>query len=686
MNYSRYIISVALLTHTFLACMDTKSSEFFMLIPENQVDQPYLIPFEHTQQCQNIKTGADYKSLPHCKIEAVSGKDVLNFVYYLQNIYNVNQLAKDNTKEQQPFQNRITKQMKSLKTPELLSLFSIVDVMNVIDRSKNSAIVDEVASRVLANLDRINTFDSLNGRALFREVIQKIGKDLNVEKNYIEPYARTLRQRQELDRTVSIFTAIWYNTTNVIAAPVRWFSSASWAIYTIMKPYYLNNKSGTMITGFVQKLDKEDKIIKLLITNKKTKQDITISLADKNINIIKQIEANKDESVFICRSGTKAIIINTLNKENPVIDHSFTDCAFSDKSNQLYFITPTTLGIWDLENNTQSVIEMSKEDKCYLNINSNKDGTKFIIRYGDQQERDQANDEYIDAIWSFKKSTCSTSPFEKKKVFEDTCIENICLHPTEDICYAQYHNDSVIHTVCININTHEITPLAKTIPLAEIFQFIEDSDILFIGTPKIILYQWQNDYFVNTKNGNTWSKEKNKCNEMRLLDAAEEAAIACYERIAVTADGMYAIEQKFEGTLGLDICSIICCIGLSPVNVNFIKTAANPLIDSTIKEIIANLNADSMSLKTIAQMKQTIDDKSYQKAEQYAKTLKSILKPIVAVGAASLGLISKCNINLKKYINISNEKHYRYYISTMLTSCIFGTLLLLFLNQIAAQY
>src|SRR5579871_2581149 len=127
MNCTRYIISLALLAHTFLACMDASntSPQFLMLIPKNQPDQPYVIPFEHAKQCQNIKNMFEdlrevSESLPRWNIGDVSGKDILNFVYYLQNIYNMNLLSENNSSGQQIFHNRIAKQMKSLKTPELL--------------------------------------------------------------------------------------------------------------------------------------------------------------------------------------------------------------------------------------------------------------------------------------------------------------------------------------------------------------------------------------------------------------------------------------------------------------------------------------------------------------------------------------------------------------------------------------
>lgn len=726
----RYIISIVLLAHTFLACMQP-SQQFFMLIPKNQPDQPCGIPFEHAKQCQPIADLLSYfsdettpVSLPDQIMENVSGKDIVNFVFYLEDIYNINQLSKDDLKKQQPFRNSITQQMENLTTPQLLNLFTIVDHMDVIDRNENNAIVDAVASRIIANLDQAgfisSVFGCLKGRGLSCKVVQKINKDLNFEKNYIEPYAKTLVDRQELDRTVPILTAMWHNVTNALTAPARWFSSAPWATKTIMKPYYLDTTTGTMITGFVQKLDKEDKIISLLITNKKKNQNITISLADKNITTIKQIEANKDESVFICRTREKVIVINTLNKENPVIDNNCRDCAFSNKSNELYFITPHNLGIVYLDNGKHyAIIEELAEDKCYVNIKSNKEGTKFIVHYHAKKEIDQDNNEtnsdeselsdeseYIDEICRFKRSPDNPLEFFSRKIFKADRIENICLHPTEDIFCVQYYQsqpfsiDKPLLTACIDINAKEIKVSHKTLPSGEIFQFIPDTDILFIGTPgpkrlkSFFSYSpWQHDHFVNTKNGNTWSKEKNKTNQnhLRLLNTENAEASASYQRIALTADGMHAIEQRAEGKIMLDVCSLILSAGKDPVSLNIDKIAAATLINETIKKTIAELNTGYMPLERIEQMKKIIDDKSYQKAEERAKNKKTVLQVILGLSAVFLSLTVQSlgqdkTINPEKYINKINEKYHGYDVHKIVASCVFGTFLLLFLNQIAAQY
>src|SRR5947207_8651354 len=112
-----------------------------------------------------------------------------------------------------------------------------------------------------------------------------------------------------------------------------------------------------MNTGFVQKLNPQDKIITLLITNKKTSKNISVSLALNNISTIKNIEANAAESLFICRTtDNKAIIINTLDKENMVIDQEFIDCVFSDNDHELYVIKNREFGIWNVQDNTFKLI------------------------------------------------------------------------------------------------------------------------------------------------------------------------------------------------------------------------------------------------------------------------------------------------------------------------------------------
>ena len=573
-----------------------ENGPLFTFTTEKPSEQ-FIISLEVAQQCAPIKNMFDDTKESNLTGEWQlhnNSTQVFEFVYYLQNIHRKNALpnledTKEENTEKKLLDTILREQTKTLPSTQLVNLFTIVDDLNIIDKNDHCYITDEVADRIINNPAQADIFYTLNNRSLFRNVVQNINKRINLEKKYIEPYANIAVEQHDLERTVPLLTTAWYNISNALTMPLRFFISRPWTTKTVMRPYYLNNETGTIITAFVQKFNPQDRIIRLLITNKNTRTNISVSLDLNNISTIKNIEANAAESLFICRTNdNKAIIINTLNKENTIIDQDFIDCVFSNNDHELYVIKNNEFGIWNTQDNTFKLIN-HLTSKTYTDIKINKQRTIAALCC-DKME-----------TWIWK---CEETPFKEnvKKIFQSEFLCNICLHPSEDILYIQYYDfkDSVIRTLSVNITTKKITPLDLCIPeTAEeavvknkhSFRFLSGTDdILFAGTPH------GKDYFINTKNNHIWTQKKNKNNE-RIFGIRETNTDNDYERITLSTDGTQSIEQTIKAYPLIDFISILTANDNNPANLSFRKILATTLIDKATIQSIKAINEGFYLLK-----------------------------------------------------------------------------------------
>jgi hypothetical protein len=613
-------------------------SLFIFLTKKDNPHQEFMVSLETAKRCsrinkmfENIDPGSAIHQLP---LEDTCRTDGFEFVCYLQNIHALNLLPEsEKTSEESTALNKmIAQQIKTLRSPQLVDLFMLVSRLDMIDKKGNHHhLTKEVTKRILSNPLQVQQPPySLDQQPLLSALIEKINEKIDLKKKYTQPYADTLTQGQELDRTVSIGTAIWYNITNGLTAPLRIFSSHPWVTKTVLRPYYFNTKTGTIVTGFVQQ-GENDRLITLLITNKNTGENRTISLDKMHIKTIKNIEANTTESLFICRTGDKAFIIDTENEKSPIIDHDFVDCVFSHKDDELYCIKKQEFGVFNIHDNTFCGIDEFKIGN-YTALKINKNKTNLALCYWGTTV----------AVWKNCNNPQLTTN-SVKTVFKNFYIGNICLHPTEDLLYVQYiENDltTAIKTAAINITTEEIThleltrqidyndspsfddePYKRFTQMDYVLQFLPDyDDILLCSSPG------EDDYFINTPTNYFWSKKKNKNNDP-TWKSRPEIENRAYQRIAFTTNLCCSLEQTIEGSMFINFLSLATG---SHIDLSIKKIILAPLIDFTITQSIQTINNVSLFLDSIGAPASDPDavptepTKKPEKREKMAKIVKIV--------------------------------------------------------------
>ena len=592
MKYTHYHTILMLfsfhVTLTMELALLTKPQQCYTFITNEIPAQHITIPLELAMQCKSIKTmlkdlgpTALQESPLEVPIDA-STEIVLEFIAYLKKIDRRGKIT-DNQLSELKIQNFILAQhLKTFDTTELIDLALIVDQYDITD---NYHLIKELTSRMHPPIKEC--FNRLNYTALLRSVMQKACKDDQYDTIIIQPYANALNTCCSVPRTESLIQ----NFNNNIYNAFRWHSQI------LFMPYYINFQTSTIIKT-EEYLDYSNAVTKTSSLRIFKQNNSPIIIQFKHIQNITHIEANTDESLFICKCKDfshpceQYYIIDPTNpdKEPPCYDI----CTFTENNEELYAAKDGHFGIFNAKTNTFSPINVG--NNCRINhISTNKNKTTIAIVANIPMV---ANKTTI-AIFIGKKNNQNGLTFQQfniknfKNIDEDhwkTGITNICLHPRENKIYLETMGACYIidlDTLCGILLNAAIPSMMRD---AHEIQFISD-DILFLG------YETGKDYFLNIRTGNHWTKDKPSGSR----------------RLALTTDCMHSIEKVTK-----------------PIDGKItITTEIRQIINDPIINTVRCLNQgyNSLALLTIVQQKQgiiTLDDndtKEYQHLNENLKTV-----------------------------------------------------------------
>lgn len=622
MRYIFYYTVFALIATQSMICMDTPGQQqlFFTFLSDEELPKRFPVALEIAQQCGSLKLMfEDLQDIPLSpamqleeKIENAKGKDVERFVDYLTNIHTLNQ-PKISKTDQKVIKRKFSEITRHLTTSQLINFFGLIDRHLVIDKKNNHYIAKEITTRITDKPDLLKQFTPLSGRPLFGEVIKQMSKKINFEEKLIQPYVDAITQeRSQLKRTIPLATLLYYNISNALTAPFRFFRPWPWAAKTIMQPCYVNTQTGTIITSVADQLDKTNKITQLIITKKDCDNIIIPITAD--IKEIVEIEANATESIFICRQQRKTFVIDLTNKEKPiVISDNIINGVFSDINNQLYVInTQGKIETLNTLTNSSTLLYETGNDNFYC-IAIKKQGPIIAVLAVDESNRQktertlllakkdtQNNLQFLDIRNSKISNKFDTNKYRFRDKIIKAPITTMCLHPDKNKIYVErkIHNFNPTtkcdQYVLFCIDFTDMQNLIQTIVLAtytteksHCLQFLpENNDILFLGKSST------DDYFINIQTNNFWRQKKNKGNGIRTL-AGYENHENYYKRLALTADGKQSIEQAVENNLLIDLITTTAKSNSSsdkPLDLSTIRTTSTSLIDDATLQTINNIN------------------------------------------------------------------------------------------------
>jgi hypothetical protein len=515
-----------------------------------------------------------------------SAEIVLDFIAYLKKIDRINKLLKDSSEKLKLHSFILSQHLRAFDTTELIDLACIIDQFDI---TNNDHLIEELAQRMRPPIKEIECFNSFNNKPILRSVMQKLCKDAQLDTIIIQPYANTLNQCSSVPRTESLIQNFKNNMYNAF----------SWHSPILLMPHYINLQTGTII-----KSEEHMNSSNMLLSTTKLyiyqKNNPPVIIPFNNIKSITNIEANSDESLFICKCQD----ITTHQSQHYIIDPTNPDkhytcydlCTFTENNEELYAVTNNIFGIFNAKTNKFTPININLDTKSTIShISTNKNKTKIAIVVNipivtDKITIDIFIGEKIDQNGlTFKQFNIKSFTNIEKSSWK-TGITNICLHPHENKIYLE----SISLSCIVDLDTLNDT-LFQSIPFMireahEIF-FMSD-DILFIG------YETGKDYFVNIRTGNHWIKDKQSGSR----------------RHALTTDNMHSIEKvtkPIEGktTITLEIRQII---------------------DDTIINTVNCLNQGyyPLTLLTIAQQKKgiiTLNDSDTIDYQHLNENLKTVL-------------------------------------------------------------
>jgi hypothetical protein len=534
----------------------TRPKPSFIFITNENQPQNITIPRELAMHCNTIKNMLDdvgSNEMPQFTINTDT-ENALLFISYLKKIDSIHNAQSEKL---ELYNNMLSQYINTLDTTELINLTHNVDCLDVIDKNKNNALITILANRISKTpREQINCFESLNNKALFRSVMQKIGKDENLDKKLLQPYSDALTEQQSLPRTE------W----RLMSLCTKIYNGFSWDTILRYKPYYINTQTGTIIKS--EEIVDEScntKTTKQLNIFKKNSSPITIKL--NNVDKIIHISANADESLFVCKLATRhdephepifyresdtCLLINLNNTDGQI--QRYNACAFTQNNDEAYIAyEKNKFGILNTTTGNITQIGLNNNNKKIYNIVTNNNGS-------------------IVAIYTHNKVFIGRKREKNPLVFvqqemgfpSNVTITNICLHPTENSLYIQ----TATHFYVIDLTSfNDIIDKALPYLHAPSHVGFPSKDILFLG------YGTEDDCFFNITTGNCWTKKK-QWNSI--------------SRLALTTDLMNSIEE------------IKSDYGEKHNRRITVKSA--PIIDPTIVKTVECLNEGylPLSLLTIA--------------------------------------------------------------------------------------
>src|SRR4030095_8278136 len=489
MKYAHFYGVLTLFTSCFLTGMDltapTKGNKNFIQLYNTRLlikqptkeslifqtdenpPQQIKIPLDLAQQCNKIKDMFDDIPLQEPPVELLRNtntENALHFISYLKKIQHESTLPKKSN-EWKIYIRLFASYIRSLNTTELMQLAHNIDYFDVVDQNNHYIITSIIANEIRNasnNIEKIKCFTSLNGKAIFRSIMQKLNKDDKLDTKIIQPYVDTLTEQSSLPRTD------W----RLMSLCTKIYNCFSWDTIRY-KPYYLNTQTGTIIKS-TEIVDDKCKTIQTnsVTIFKKNGSPVIIKLT--NIKKITHISANADESLFICESTRQTknspharyCVINLNNPEKlPQFYHA---CAFTQNNNELYIGKGKDFGIQNIITNTFTPIDLKNDDDVICNIATNKNGTIFAV--STQWE-----------LFIGRKNSSNLIAFDPvgKALKDHKYITNICFNPFEDNIYIETKKSFLI----INLTTFN-TILAADLPdwiIRPTHIGFPSKDILFLG-------------------------------------------------------------------------------------------------------------------------------------------------------------------------------------------------------------
>lgn len=571
--------------------MVTFSNEMpiFTLLTDEQPPQAFPIPLAVAQQCNYIDSQIKSpmkKNQFQCIIPDSETNDILHLISCLSSISTI-KATQSKITQRKIIEKSLAQYINTLNKIELVNLTHNADFLNFSDETFYKYLVNSLTQKIIATpAAERDCFNSLSHMNLFKSVMKKIVKKTKIDALLLQAYSDTLTETFP-PATENLSAWLWKKIGNIFSLQNRFDNI-----------YYLNNQTGTVITGSMIGREYASKCTQLTII--KNKQPIfTHDLT--NTEKILHISANDDETLFICsirksESYTKNFVINLLNSNKPIID-SFGHCVFTQDNKKLYITRGKDFGILNIENDDFTAINVGNA-KPIFGISCNKLGTIVI----NTKNEIFISDKQVNGLPVFKQLNCDTIQKKCQKHF--TLIYNAYLLPTKKnkICLSVMHhadqnknNQSSYIVDCSSL---------KTVILPEPFSHLKldaheiaciSDDILFFCCSGF----YANGYSFNLKTGSFLSKKKN-CKRT--------------QRLAFTADNKNSINEIYTDSNGSKQR----------------KIRIKPLIDDTMLSTIDCLNKGNIPLivLNIAQNDDTLitlDPENYNDYNNLPDSIKEVI-------------------------------------------------------------
>jgi len=510
--------------------------------------QDLTVPLEIAESCdpikmcmENLDGQVDFLRQPICCRE----KRVKEFLHYL--VLSKNPVVQES--------NDFLQKLSDKKCIVLARNVNRLGVQNA------SPLIDEMTDRIQKNPQKAQQFYEFNGtglhQALMRKLSEKCKNFINFEKQLFQPYADSLTERQQIRRTMSYLSCSYHNMRNIITGPLRWLGGWQWTAKTITIPQYLNPQTNTIVTSWVKEVGDKTHITHLSIV--KNGGEYTVDVSALNIEKIQRIEANHDESLFICRyriSKEKPIRSSLIRVEDGVGEIVPSQCeyishAFADTCGSFYAVNAEgKFGVWQPSGcGAERFVECHPSDGELCSImKTNKERTHVVV---------------CDLEYNFFVGTKSSDPiamqWQKISIGDSFRVHNFCFHPTKkEIYVARINYDKGkwnIQLLCLDLEQKNFTKLfsvngtqAKVISS---LNFVPGAEhILFLATDD----SCDEDYFFNTEtDGNFWAKKKD---QPTTIDSLTKKDKIHYKRIAISSDGRYSIERTLKKSPLIDFINL----------------------------------------------------------------------------------------------------------------------------------
>lgn len=597
--------------------------------------QHIKVPLALAQQCATINNQIkDLRCTAITFPTQSSTEDTLKFISYLKKIKNINQLA-TNQSSRLKLHNRILAQhLQTFNDTELINLTLLLDNLEAISETdKNPILINEVSKRISAAVqdkEKIKPFFIFNNKAVSKFIMEQLTKVEKVDSIFIKLYSDLLTQQLPFPRTEGRIESIKTKICNC------------WSWETIRyKPRYINTTTGTIIK-VEEIVDSKCRTIRTtgLKIFKKNNAPVIIQLAEP-IKIT-QINANTDESLFICQIASinfhlgepnytnknTRILINPNNIDHPAKEYNA--CAFTQNNDEIYIKDTSSFGILNVKNDTFIPISPPYNHKKNITqITTNKQGTIVLLTTKNK-------------LFISKKENNTSIKFNEL-VIKAQCtikyIQNILLCPNNDILYISGYDSE-------GEPTFYITDLNKTtnyfLPYDQFPDHVgfPSNDILLLG------YNTKDDHFFNLKTGNSWLKEKSHDSIGRLAFTTDFRSV---EEIASDPENKYHNRR--------------------------LTTKIIPLIDSTIIDTIKCLNSSyiPLSIYMITQNQSNICNlppNEIKLLENQNEALKKIIAHTKTIINSDLSKLTTIFSYLSYYVKYA-ASIMTYYIKSTIIACLY---------------